>query len=919
MNKQNKRFNLLLLDYNEYLFNTINCFYHDKNKNNNILKSRIHVLSHSLLIDFDLIEIPIIKLYFNQNFIIKKFSYEEFSSLILEQKCRNQSKKKTKNLEKKNHYSFNSSNCKIMRTYSHHQNYYQKNYINNNSISNLNSSIKKTNSKDIFINLNFWNFEKTLKNIFTNSEINNSEITEISNLNSNLLDLKNYFISTNQFSNFIKLFQYLNNINDNGNEYICLLIKCDKIKIINRINVIEEFKDESSTYFIITEAKKNINEIFYNDLFYFIEKMSIPEDKIEKDIINNFLIKKFTELKNKYHMIKTEFFDLESEKNEIFNIENKDKINILFSAPAININIEKFQNGLFIIHLFNEMKQDFLCEFIPINNKLNLTPFKFYLNEIKYFVNFRFLYHYKAINLFFFTHSNSKIFEFENKEDFTLIYNFLNKNCKKANLNFHNIKYYTNLWVDNKISNFDYLIYLNIMSSRSFNDISQYPIFPWTLINFKDKIIDLNKVSNYRDLSKPINAINKEKLDFSINNYKEFGYYNKNYISYPFIIYYLLMRKNPLLLLRYQKGNFDNSDKMFISIKDTYENTTKNINFDTIELIPEFYDTKKNSNGDFLKFIMKIDFGRNENNIKINNVNLPIWSNNSSSNFIKIMRSSLESEIVSNKLHLWIDLIFGFKQKSIENYNFFSELRYENCIFDILEKSFEEKENDIENIIEFGQVPIQLFNKAHPKKKSKLNFSDFNINLNDINNNISFQVFKQKQDRIQIEDKYEKERREKENQSDRIKNIFKEKEKNYIKQIKEEKEKINKKNTEFIASIISLMTINNNNKSNFHIYQNNKEKIIQNHLQNINEKKNQKIQNFFQDNKELFEEMNKISEKLNLYKKRDEEFKNIINKLDNRIYEIKEENKKMLKAKFEKNQIIRNLPLNIKSKIELNN
>ena len=131
------------------------------------------------------------------------------------------------------------------------------------------------------------------------------------------------------------------------------------------------------------------------------------------------------------------------------------------------------------------------------------------------------------------------------------------------------------------------------MSSRSFNDISQYPIFPWTLINFKDKIIDLNKVSNYRDLSKPINAINKEKLDFSINNYKEFGYYNKNYISYPFIIYYLLMRKNPLLLLRYQKGNLDNSDKIFISIKDTYENTIKNINFDIIELIPEFYDTKK--------------------------------------------------------------------------------------------------------------------------------------------------------------------------------------------------------------------------------------------------------------------------------------------------------------------------------------
>jgi len=919
MNIQNKRFNLLHLDFNEFLFGTINCFYHDKKKNNNILKSKIHLLSHSILIDFDLIEIPMTKLYFNQNFIIKKFSYEEFNSLILEQKNKNQSKKKIKNLDKKNQYSFNSSNSKIMRTYSHNKNYYQKNYTNNNTISNLNSSIKKTNSKDIFINFNFWNFEKTLKNIFTISEINNNEITEISNLNNNLLDLKNYFISINQFSNLIKLFQYLNNINDNGNEYICLLIKCDKIKIINRINFKEESKTEYSTFFIITEAKKCINTIFYKDLFYLIEKMCIPEDKIEEDIIKNFLIKKFIKLKNKYNIIKTEYFDLENEieKNEI--IENKDKINILFSAPAININLEKFQNGLFIIHLFNETKKDFLCEFIPINNKLNLTPFKFYLNEIKYFVNYRFLYHYKAINLFFFTHSNNKIFEFENKKDFTLIYNFLNKNCKKSNLNFNNIKYYTNLWVDNKISNFNYLIYLNIISSRSFNDISQYPIFPWTIINFKDKNIDLNKISNFRDLNKPINAINKEKLEYCINNYKKFGYFNKNYISYPLIIYYFLMRKNPFFLFKYQNEYFNQYEKEFCSIKETYENTIKNINFDINELIPEFYDTKKNSNGEFLKNIFKIDFGTTENNTKINNVKLPIWSNNSSNDFIKIMRASLESEIVSNKLNLWIDLIFGFKQNSIENYNYFYELRYENCIFNILEKSFEEKENDIENIIEFGQVPIQLFDKAHPKKKSKLNLSDFNINLNDINNNISFQIFKQKQERIKIEDKYEKERRENENKNDRIKNIFKEKEKNYVKQIKEEKEKINKKNTEFIASIISLMTINNNNKNNFTIYQNNKEKIIQNHLQNFYENKNQKIQNFFQDNKELFKEMNKISEKLNLYKKRDEEFKNIINKLDNRLYEIKIENKKMLKIKFEKKQIIRNLPLNIKSKIELNN
>ena len=36
-------------------------------------------------------------------------------------------------------------------------------------------------------------------------------------------------------------------------------------------------------------------------------------------------------------------------------------------------------------------------------------------------------------------------------------------------------------WLDNKLSNFDYLMLLNIQANRSFNDISQYPVFPWVL------------------------------------------------------------------------------------------------------------------------------------------------------------------------------------------------------------------------------------------------------------------------------------------------------------------------------------------------------------------------------------------------------------------------------------------------------
>lgn len=67
-------------------------------------------------------------------------------------------------------------------------------------------------------------------------------------------------------------------------------------------------------------------------------------------------------------------------------------------------------------------------------------------------------------------------------------------------------------WVDRKISNYDYLLYLNFTGNRSFSDLSQYPVFPWTLINFDSEQINLNDPSNYRDLTKPIGALNPKRL-----------------------------------------------------------------------------------------------------------------------------------------------------------------------------------------------------------------------------------------------------------------------------------------------------------------------------------------------------------------------------------------------------------------------
>lgn len=69
----------------------------------------------------------------------------------------------------------------------------------------------------------------------------------------------------------------------------------------------------------------------------------------------------------------------------------------------------------------------------------------------------------------------------------------------------------TNKWVDREISNFEYLMQLNTISGRTYNDLAQYPVFPWILIDYTSDSIDLNDESIYRDLLKPVGALNERK------------------------------------------------------------------------------------------------------------------------------------------------------------------------------------------------------------------------------------------------------------------------------------------------------------------------------------------------------------------------------------------------------------------------
>lgn len=53
---------------------------------------------------------------------------------------------------------------------------------------------------------------------------------------------------------------------------------------------------------------------------------------------------------------------------------------------------------------------------------------------------------------------------------------------------------------------------LNTLAGRSYNDLNQYPVFPWVIADYSSSSLDLNQASSYRDLSKPVGALDSKRL-----------------------------------------------------------------------------------------------------------------------------------------------------------------------------------------------------------------------------------------------------------------------------------------------------------------------------------------------------------------------------------------------------------------------
>lgn len=136
-------------------------------------------------------------------------------------------------------------------------------------------------------------------------------------------------------------------------------------------------------------------------------------------------------------------------------------------------------------------------------------------------------------------------------------------------------------WVRGSLSNFDYLMQLNILSGRSFNDLCQYPVMPWVLSNYhSDEVPDMNDPDNFRDLTKPMGALNTKRLAEFVERFETFSdptippfMYGSHYSTSAGVVLHFLVRLHPFAGLhrQLQSGHFDVADRLFCNVRRTWE------------------------------------------------------------------------------------------------------------------------------------------------------------------------------------------------------------------------------------------------------------------------------------------------------------------------------------------------------------
>ena len=478
--------------------------------------------------------------------------------------------------------------------------------------------------------------KKTISQLYGDEEIklntdnyynkidNNEENKENDNEEENKNNINNINITKNELNQIINEFN-LDNI-DSPNKVI-LFPKLSLLEQIfspffTRIFFYNEPFINMKNYFKY-RLKKNYNqEISIDNYFNFpiITRNYIPKNLyfgglfIKHDL--NFFANRYFHISHPYFINKAK----ESKAKRIFNKISEQNDNLLNLIGDLN----NKNNKIFIVDLvtnrsvyfgeliiikdliyFHKMDKDKyfkdkedsfvekyllsspLCDYSNKNKKLFI-----FKKEITEIINRRFLYSFQACE-FYLKNGKSYYFNFYSEEKKIEFFSlFSNKDFNPYNIKIisdlkteFKKKDFTKNWLNNKITTLEYLLFINKYSCRSYNDINQYPVFPWLRI-LGDKIRDLkNTIAAQTEEQR---MMLREKYTLSSETFP--FHYTTHYSNSSFLLYYLV-RINPFTdnQITLQNNRFDSPGRQFNSIDDLLKvlATTSQPR----EIIPEFFIT----------------------------------------------------------------------------------------------------------------------------------------------------------------------------------------------------------------------------------------------------------------------------------------------------------------------------------------
>ena len=370
------------------------------------------------------------------------------------------------------------------------------------------------------------------------------------------------------------------------------------------------------------------------------------------------------------------------------------------------------------IEIFTEDRKSYLF-------KLNDTVTKFFFDNIKFFMKQDIEEIHIEYNKF-----EEKI-GFMNKNNIFLNYNLNYFPNEKKLVNLKNIY---EKWCKWEISTLKLLMILNIYANRSYNDINQYPVFPWIITDYTSKTFPNFDEKNIRPMEKPMGMLDftdeskERKENYEMHwmsnendpdkdeNYDRYG---SHYSTSLYLTYYLV-RVFPFSYIRIelQGKKFDDPNRLFNSLSNSFECAITQKS-DLRELIPEFFCFPEM----FLN-INELNLGEiYETKTKkklVEGVEMPLWAENNAYIFIEKHRELLESGEINEKINEWFNIIFGSKQKGKEGKkikNLFIKQTYED-----FEENYS-KGSKLDKIyhcrmVEFGVTPNQIFKNDTCKRQN---------------------------------------------------------------------------------------------------------------------------------------------------------------------------------------------------------